>query len=186
MTTNHNNSSKCQFNLQAAQDCILKAIKSPSNWVIVILAYMVWSLVGMRYSTNQNFSMELAQQNYVMLLSLASIAMGLINHQTKLVKLALIGSVTFVLSFVTLAATRVGIVWLGYPIGYYLLCPITLFLSLQQIKQICCFACRNYCAQRTSCNSTLEAPYNPEPQIEQDLIEDSKPIKKVIKKRISK
>lgn len=186
MITNKNNANKCKINSKSAKECMLKMIKSPSNWVIVILTYMLWSLVGMRYSTNQNFSMDVAQQNYVMLLSLVSIAMGLINHQTKLVKLALIGSITFVLSFITLAVTKVGIFWLGYPIGYYLLCPITLFLSLLQIKQICCFACRNYCAQRSGCNDKLKASYNPEPQVEQEMVADQKPIKKVIKRRNSK
>ena len=71
-------------------------------------------------------------------------------------------------------------------LGYYLLCPMTLFLSLQQIKQICCFVCLHYYVQGTSCSKTLESPRSPEQQIEQDLIEDSKPVKKVIKKRISK
>jgi len=147
---------------------------------------MIWSLVGKGYSTNQNFSMEVAQQNYVMLLSLVSIAIGLINHQTKLVKLALTGSITFMLSFITLAVTKVGIFWLGYPIGYYLLCPITLFLFLQQIKQICCFACRNYCAQRSGCNDKLKASNNPEPQVEQEMVADQKPIQKAAKKSNSK
>jgi hypothetical protein len=144
MKKNTNNLNKCMVNSISAKACMLKMLKSPSNWVVVILTYMIWSLVGMRYSTNQNFNMAIAQQNYVMLLSLVSIVMALMNHQTKLVKLALIGSVTFVLSFITLAADKVGIIWLGYPIGYYLLCPITLFLSLMQIKQICSFACFNY------------------------------------------
>ena len=154
MTTNKNNSSKCMINSKSSKDCMLGMVKSPSNWVIVILTYIIWSLVGMRYSTNQNFSMDVAQQNYVMLLSLVSITMGLINHQTKLVKLALIGSITFVLSFITLAVTKVGIFWLGYPIGYYLLCPITLFLSLEQIKQICWFTCCKYYGALKECNGT--------------------------------
>lgn len=170
MITNKNNSNKCIINSKSAKECMLKMVKSPSSWVIVILTYIIWSLVGMRYSSNQNFDMVTAQQDYVMLLSLVSIAMGLINHQTKLVKLALIGSITFALSFVTLVVTKVGIFWLGYPIGYYLLCPITLFLSLQQVKDICCFACGNYC--------TL--------QVEQDSMPDQKAIKKAVKKGNSK
>lgn len=137
-----------------SKDCMLGMVKSPSNWAILILTYIIWSLVGMRYSTNQNFSMEMVQQNYVMLLSLVSISMGLINHQTKLVKLALIGSITLMLSFITLVTSRVGIVWFGYPIGYYLLCPITLFLLLEQIKQICYFACYKYYETLRECNST--------------------------------
>lgn len=156
MITNKNNSNKCMINSSSTKECLLRMVKSPSNWAIVILTYIIWSLVGMRYSSNQNFDMVTAQQDYVMLLSLVSIAMGLINHQTKLVKLALIGSITFLLSFVTLAVTKVGIFWLGYPIGYYLLCPLTLLLSLVQIKDICCFACCKYYGALRECNDATD------------------------------
>jgi len=118
---------------------------SPSNWAIAILTYMIWLLVGMRYSTNQNFNMVTAQQNYVMLLSLVSIIVAFVSYNTRLLKLALIGAITLPISFITVAVSQVGIVWLGIPIGYYVLCPISLFLFLLQIKQITCFAwCQYY------------------------------------------
>jgi hypothetical protein len=108
MTINQNNSSKCRLDSKSAQDCVLKMIKSPSNWVIVILTYIIWSLVGMRYSSNQNFDMVIAQQDYVMYLSLISIIAGLIHHQTKLIKLVLIGAVTTALSFITVVVSKVS------------------------------------------------------------------------------
>lgn len=83
-------------------------------------------------------------QNYIMLLSLVSIVIGFINHQTKLAKLSFIGSITFVLSFLTLAVSKVGIYWFGYPVGYRLLRPLTLLLFLVQIKDICFFAYSKY------------------------------------------
>ena len=186
MITNKNNANKCMINSESVKDYILEAAKSPSNWVIVILTYMIWSLVGMRYSSNQNFDMVTAQQDYVMYLSLISIIAGLIHHQTKLIKLALTGAVTIAVSFITVVASKVSVIWLGYPIGYYLLCPITLFLFLQQIRLICCFACRNYCSWISGCNDKLATLDNPELQIEQDVVSGQKPIKKVIKKRNSK
>jgi len=186
MRVNKNNVNKCMINSKSVKDCIMGAAKSPSNWVIVILTYMIWSLVGMRYSTNQNFDMVTAQQDYVMYLSLISIIAGLIHHQTKLIQLALTGAVTIVVSFITVVASKVSIIWLGYPIGYYLFCPITLFLFLQQIRLICCFACRNYYSQISGCNDKLENLDNPELQTEKDEVTDQKPIKKVIKKRNGK
>jgi len=153
MTIKENNTNKCMISSIASKDCMVKMLKSPSNWVIVVLTYIIWSLVGMRYSTNQNFNMLTAQQNYVMYLSLASIIIATINHNTSLVKLALIGSITFGISFITLAVSQVGIIWLGYPIGYYLLCPITLFLSLLQIKQICSFVCCKHYGNSITANA---------------------------------
>ncbi|GAB4165138.1 MAG: hypothetical protein Tsb006_4700 [Rickettsiaceae bacterium] len=144
MTDSKQNTNKCAINSEAAKGCMIKMVKSPANWLLIILTYMIWSLVGMRYSTNQNFNMVTAQQNYVMLLSLVSIIVALINHNTKLIKLAVIGSATLVLSFVTLAVSQVGLILFGYPVGYYYLCPITLLLFLLQIKDIMCFAYYRY------------------------------------------
>jgi hypothetical protein len=186
MTIKENNANKCTINSKTAKDCMLRMVKSPSNWVVLISTYLLWTLVGMRYSSNQNFDMVTAQQDYVMYLSLISIIAGLMHHQTKLIKLALTGAVTVAVSFITVVASKVSVIWLGYPIGNYLLCPITLFLFLQQIRLICCFACRNYCAQRSGCNDELKISDNHELQIEQDVVVDQKPIKKVIKKSNSK
>lgn len=145
MNNKYKNIDKCFGNLESAKDCIMKALKSPSNWALIIVTYMIWSLVGMRYSSNQNFDMVVAQQHYMMLLSVVSILSGLINHTTKLVKLAFIGAISTAISFLTIAVSKVGITWLGYPIGYYVLCPMSLFLFLLQIKQITCFAFCKYC-----------------------------------------
>ena len=136
---------KCSIDSAAIKNCTVKMFTSPSNWAIAILTYMTWSLVGMRYSTNQNFNMVTAQQNYVMLLSLVSIIVAFVSYNTRLLKLALIGAITLPISFITVAVSQVGIIWLGIPIGYYVLCPISLFLFLLQIKQITCFAWRQYC-----------------------------------------
>ena len=143
MTKKELNANKC-MNLESTKSCMMKMIKSPSNWVIVIFTYMIWSLVGMRYSTNQNFDMVTAQQNYVMLLSLVSIIVAFVSYDTRLLKLALIGAITLPVSFVTVAASKVGVIWLGIPIGYYALCPITIFLFLLQIKSISSFVCSKY------------------------------------------
>lgn len=134
------NQSICTINSELAKACAMKMVKSRSNWVMLVLTYIIWCLVGLRYSTNQNFDMVIAQQNYVMYLSLASIIVALVNRQTSLVKLAMIGSVTFVISFVTVVLSKVGVTIFGYPIGYYLFCPVTLFLMLLQVKEIICFS----------------------------------------------
>ena len=145
MNTKENNTNQGINNSELFKVCIIRALKSPSNWLLIVLTYVIWSLVGMRYSTNQNFNMVVAPQNYIMLLSLVSIVTALMNYTTKLIKLAFIGSLTFVISLVTVVVSQVGIEWLGYPIGYYLLCPISLFLFLLQVKQISCFSWCKYC-----------------------------------------
>ena len=136
---------KNMINSKIAKDCILKMLRSPANWVVIAMTYIIWSLVGMRYSTNQNFNMVTAQQNYVMAMSLVSVIIAAFNHNTKLVNLGLIGATTLVISFITVATSQVGVILYGYPIGYYLFCPITIFLFLQQIKQICIFSYCKYC-----------------------------------------
>lgn len=156
MIIKESNENKCVINSELVIASILNTLKSPSNWVILVLTYMIWSLVGMRYSSNQNFNMVTAQQDYVMYLSLVSIIVALVNQETKLIKLALIGSITFATSFVTVAITKVGIIVMGYPVGYYFFCPITLFLSLLQLKQISYFACCKYYGAIKECSSTTQ------------------------------
>jgi hypothetical protein len=34
MTTNQNKENKCTINSKSSKDCMLKMVKSPSNWVI--------------------------------------------------------------------------------------------------------------------------------------------------------
>ena len=135
---------KCFSDSEKLKNCTVKIFTSPSNWVIAILTYIIWSLVGMGYSTNQNFNMVTAQQHYVMLLSLVSIIVAFVSYDTRLLKLALIGAITLPVSFITVAASQVGIIWFEIPIGYCALCPITIFLFLLQVKQICRFACAKY------------------------------------------
>ena len=135
---------RCLGNSALVKNYIQKILQSPSNWLVVVMTYFIWSLVGMRYSSNQNFDMVIANQHYVMLLSLVSILAALINHTTKLIKLAFIGSISILASFLTVVISKVGIIWLGYPIGYYFLWPITLYLFLLQLKEISCFACCKY------------------------------------------
>ena len=145
MNGKNRNIDKCFGNLESVKNCTVKILKSPSNFALVILTYMIWSMLGMRYSSNQNFDMMVTPQYYVMLLSAISILAALINYNTKLVLLAIVGVIAVVVSLLAVVTSKVGITWLGYPIGYYFLYPMSVFLFLLQIKQITCFAWNKYC-----------------------------------------
>jgi len=98
----------------------------------------------MRYSSNQNFDMTVIPQYYILLVSSISILAGLINTDKKQLILTLLGAITVVVSLLTIVVSKVGVYWFGYPIGYYILCPISVFLFLWQIKRITCLAYYNY------------------------------------------
>lgn len=119
---------------------IISILKSPSNWLLIFVTYQVWSLLGMRYSSNQNFDMTVIPQYYILLVSSVSILAGLINTDKKHLILTLLGAITVVVSLLTIVVSKVGVYWFGYPIGYYILCPISVFLFLWQIKRITCLA----------------------------------------------
>ena len=123
---------------------IISMLKSPFNWLLMFVTYQVWSLLGMRYSSNQNFDMTVIPQYYILLVSSISILAGLINIDKKQLILTLLGAITVVVSLLTIVVSKVGIYWFGYPIGYYILCPISVFLFLWQIKRITCLAYYNY------------------------------------------
>lgn len=154
MNANNNNSYKCEMDFKSFKTCMQKMLKSPLNWAIVILTYGVWLLVGMRYSTNQNFNMVTAQQGYIMHLSIASVIVGIVSSNTHLAKLTLLGVVTFFISFITVVVSQVRIICFGYPIGYYFFCPLTLCLFFLQIKEICGFACPKYYCWQSDCESS--------------------------------
>lgn len=101
-------------------------------------------MLGMRYSSNQNFDMVVMPQYYILSLSLVSILTALINSNRKLMVLAMVASITVVISFLTIVTSKTGIRLLGYPVGYYALCPMSLLLFLLQIKQITYFAWCKY------------------------------------------
>ena len=145
MNDKNQNIDKCYGNLGSVKNCAVKMLKSPSNIALTILTYVIWSMLGMSYSSNQNFDMTVTPQYYVMLLSFISILVALINYNTKLVLLAIVGAVTVVVSLLAIVTSKIGVIWLGYPIGYYALCPMSIFLFLVQIKQITCFAWCQYC-----------------------------------------
>ena len=145
MNGKNKNTDKCHGNSESVKNCAVAMLKSPSNIVIIILTYMIWSMLGMSYSSNQNFDMTVPPQYYVMLLSFISILVALINHNTKLVLLAILGAITVVVSLLAIVTSKIGVIWFGYPIGYYALCPMSIFLFLVQIKQITCFAWCQYC-----------------------------------------
>lgn len=151
MNGKNQNIDKCYGNSESIKNCAVKMLKSPSNIVIIILTYMIWSMLGMSYSSNQNFDMVVTPQYYVMLLSFISILVALINYNTKLVLLAMVGAVTVVVSLLAIVTSKIGVICLGYPIGYYALCPMSIFLFLLQIKQITCFAWCQYCEVLKSC-----------------------------------
>lgn len=151
MNGKNQNIDKYYGNLESVKNRAVKMLKSPSNIVIIILTYMIWSMLGMRYSSNQNFDMTVTPQYYVMLLSVISILAALINYNTKLVLLAIVGAMTVVVSLLAIVTNKIGVIWLGYPIGYYALCPMSIFLFLLQIKQITCFAWCQYCEVLKSC-----------------------------------
>lgn len=123
---------------------IVRILKSPSNWLLMFVTYEVWSLLGMSYSSNQNFDMVVIPQYYILLVSSISILAGLININTKQVILVLAGAITTVISLLTIAISKVGVFFFGYPMGYYVLCPVSVFLFLWQIRKIICFAYCNY------------------------------------------
>src|SRR4051812_33861900 len=85
-------------NSELVKNMAMKILKSRSSWGLVIVTYMIWSMLGMRYSSNQNFDMVVMPQYYVLLFSGISILAALIHHNTKLVLLAVIGSITVVVS----------------------------------------------------------------------------------------
>ena len=145
MNGKNQNIDKCYDNLKSVKNCAVKMLKSPLNIALVILTYVIWSMLGMRYSSNQNFDMTVTPQHYIMLLSVISILAALINYKTKLVLLAIVGAMTFVVSLLSIVTSKIGVIWFGYPIGYYVICPISIFLFLLQIKQITCFAWCQYC-----------------------------------------
>lgn len=145
MNGKNKNIDKCYGNLESVKNCAVKMLKSPSNIVLIILTYVTWSMLGMSYSSNQNFDMTVTPQYYVMLLSVISILAALINYNTKLVLLAIVGAITVVVSLLAIVTSKIGVICLGYPIGYYALCPMSIFLFLLQIKQITCFAWCQYC-----------------------------------------
>lgn len=145
MNGKNQNIDKCYGNLGSVKNCAVKMLKSPSNIALTILTYVILSMLGMSYSSNQNFDMTVTPQYYVMLLSFISILVALINYNTKLVLLAIVGAVTVVVSLLAIVTSKIGVIWLGYRIGYYALCPMSIFLFLVQIKQITCFAWCQYC-----------------------------------------
>jgi hypothetical protein len=78
------NIDKCYGNSESIKNCAVKMLKSPSNIALFILTYVIWSMLGMSYSSNQNFDMTVTPQYYVMLLSFISILAALINYNTKM------------------------------------------------------------------------------------------------------
>lgn len=131
--------------VNSIKECLIKTSKSPSNWVILILTYLVWYRVGMGYSSNQNFDIIVSHQNYIMLLSLVSIIIAVMNP-VQLGKLAAIGAITFFVSLITIITYKTWASFFRISMGYYFFCPITLFLFLLQLKHICYFTC-NSCNQ---------------------------------------
>lgn len=143
---NDNNQNTDKFNnIEAVKNYTVKILKSPSNWALIIITYLIWSILGLSYSTNQNFDMTVTPQYYVMLLSIVSILSGLLNHTGALAKLAFIGAIAVVASMLAIITSKTGIICFGYPVGYYLLCPMSVFLFLLQIKYITSFSWSKYC-----------------------------------------
>lgn len=125
--------------------CMSKTIKRPSFWLVLLTTYVLWDMTGRRYSSNQNFDMMVTLHHYILFISGISILTGVLSYNTKLNSLVMTGATAVLLSIFTIITNKVGIVWLGYGVGYYLLTPLSIFLFLWQIKTYVCFAYCNCC-----------------------------------------
>lgn len=93
------------------------------------------------------------------------------------------GAAAILLSIFAIITNKIGIVWLGYPVGYYLLTPLSIFLFLLQIKTYICFAYYN-CSELSKSSNTSSAinDINFEINAESDFEEKTSP-KKPVRKR---
>ena len=163
--------------------CMSKAVKLPSFWLVLLTTYMLWDMVGMRYSSNQNFDIMVTLHHYILFISGISILTGVISYNTKLNSLVMAGVTAILLSIFAIITNKIGIVWLGYPVGYYLLTPLSIFLFLLQIKTYICFAYYN-CSELSKSSNTSSAinDVNFEINAEYDFEEKTNP-KKPVRKR---
>ena len=58
---------------------LISHIRKPSNWFIIVGTYLIWLMLGMRYSSNNNFDLVVMSHLYMLLTSLVSIIVGIIN-----------------------------------------------------------------------------------------------------------
>jgi hypothetical protein len=163
--------------------CISKAVKRPSFWLVLLTTYMLWNMAGMRYSSNQNFDIMVTLHHYILFISGISILTGVISYHTKLNSLVMAGAAAVLLSIFAIITNKVGIVWLGYGVGYYLLTPPSIFLFLWQIKTYICFAYCNY--REVSENNNISPAIN-DTNFEintESVLEEKTSVKKPIGKR---
>ena len=148
MNNKYKNIPKSLDNKALIISCVIKILKSPLNWFIVFISYVMWRLVGMYSEMGIVGPLEVTYYNtsYFLWMSFITMLAGLINNNNiQLAKLTVLAEISLAVNIITLSACKIGIGISApnIPIGYYL-SIISIFLFFVQIKQLICFSYSKY------------------------------------------
>jgi hypothetical protein len=117
-----------------AVSCILN---TPYNWSIGLFTLIIWALTSfVDYYSTGNFDMLLALHDYIQLLSLVAIIVGLMRADNKqYMLLTKYGISAYFLSILTIIFTRNALVATNI-LAHFLLKPASIFFFLMIIKQV--------------------------------------------------
>ncbi len=128
---------KSAIKLEDSICCIAnKTMNTPYNWSLVLMTIVIWAFGGaiIPYSSNSNFDMAIAINEYAKLLGLAAIALGFLKqslHSKRIIGLGIscyLLSLASVLMSKTLFATGL--------MGVLVLKPLAIFCFLLLLKNI--------------------------------------------------
>lgn len=112
-------------------------LNTPYNWSIVFFTLIIWYLTSfVAYYSASNFDMLMTLHNYIQLLSLVAIIIGLLRVDNKqYMRLTRYGITAYLLSILTIVFARNALLPTNF-LSDFALKPASIFFFLMTIKKI--------------------------------------------------
>lgn len=129
------------INLKHFMHSAIQSFKSGINHAIFALAFFITWCYASTYYSGQNFDLPLYIQQCIMFISGIALLAGLTRSDGKLYKLIIFAAITLLLSLFSIFGMKLAKSVLNQ---FYLITDFfSIFMLLQQLKLMLCFACQN-------------------------------------------
>ena len=129
------------INLKHFMHSAIQSFKSGINHAIFALAFLITWCYTSRYYTSQGFDLPVYIQQCIMFISGIVLLAGLTRHDNRLSKLIIFAVITVLLSLFAIFGMKLVNNFSNY---FYLITDFfSIFMLLQQLKLMLCFACQS-------------------------------------------
>ena len=129
------------FNTKTLIQSAIQSFKSGINHAVFALAFLMTYCYASTYYSSHNFDLPVYIQQCIIFISGIALLAGLIRHDGKLSKLIIVAAFTLLLSLFSIFGMKLANSFFNH---FYLITDfLSLFMFLQQIKIMLCFACKN-------------------------------------------